>query len=67
MREHRKQKGEKKSFSGRYNCYRLVYFEVFNKPMEAIRREKEIKNFSRERKIALIKTKNRNFHTYNIW
>ena len=46
------------SFSSRYNLYKLVYFEVFDKPLTAINREKQIKKYSRMKKDNLIKTMN---------
>ena len=67
MREHRKSKGNKKTFAGKYHCYRLIYYEIFNNPMDAIRREKFIKNLLREKKFELIRTKNPNLNVYNIW
>lgn len=42
------------SFTGRYNVYKLVYFEEFDRIEEAIAREKQIKAGSRKRKILLI-------------
>ena len=45
-------------FSSRYNLYKLVYFEVFDKPLTAINREKQIKKYSRMKKDNLIKTMN---------
>jgi putative endonuclease len=44
----------KQSFAGKYNCYFLVYYEVFNEPKKAIEREKKIKKWRREKKNALI-------------
>ena len=41
-------------FTARYNVVKLVYFEVFDDPEEAILREKRIKGGSRAKKIALI-------------
>jgi putative endonuclease len=46
------------SFSSRYNLYKLVYFEVFDKPLTAINREKQIKKYNRMKKDNLIKTMN---------
>ena len=46
------------SFSSRYNLYKLVYFEVFDKSLTAINREKQIKKYSRMKKDNLIKTMN---------
>jgi putative endonuclease len=42
------------SFSARYNICKLVYFEVFDTIGEAIKREKQIKGGSRNKKIELI-------------
>jgi putative endonuclease len=41
-------------FTKKYNADKLVYFESFNNPSEAIKREKQIKAGSRKRKIELI-------------
>jgi putative endonuclease len=41
-----------------YNLNRLVYVEVFNNPNEGILREKQLKGWSRKKKIELIKTIN---------
>jgi putative endonuclease len=58
MNQHYSQKGKWKTFAGRYYCYKLLYYEVYNKPSVGIEREKEIKNLSRDEKIKLIKTIN---------
>ncbi len=52
LKEH--QNGVNKGFSKRYNCCYLVYYERFNKVTLAIAREKENKNWRREKKNALI-------------
>jgi putative endonuclease len=41
-------------FTKKYNCIRLVYYEYTNDVSSAIRREKEIKKWRREKKDALI-------------
>jgi len=41
-------------FSKRYHTYKLVYFEEYNRPIEAIEREKQLKGYVRAKKIALI-------------
>ena len=46
-------------FTSRYHFDRLVYFECFNDPKTAIAREKQIKGLTRKKKIALVKTMNR--------
>ena len=45
-------------FTKRYNITSLVYYEVFDDPPEAIRREKQIKAGSRARKEKLIESIN---------
>ena len=43
-----------KGFTNKYNLNKLVYYEKFEYPMEAIKREKQIKKWNREWKINLI-------------
>ena len=50
--------GSDKSFTSRYSIDRLVYFETFSDVVRAIAREKQIKGWRREKKIALIKSMN---------
>jgi len=54
--EHRSRKAG--SFTGRYGVYRLVHVEEFATAAEAIRREKALKKWRRERKIELIERDN---------
>ena len=58
LKEHESAQGNRKSFSGRYNCYYLVYYEGFDFVLNAIRREKEVKKWSRIKKELLINTLN---------
>ena len=51
-----------KGFTERYNLVKLVYYEVLDTPEGAITREKEIKKWSRAKKIALIKKLNPCLH-----
>ncbi|MGA8223279.1 MAG: GIY-YIG nuclease family protein [Candidatus Acidiferrales bacterium] len=44
-------------FTSRYNIFRLVHYEVFGDIRVAIAREKEIKGWRREKKVALIEQK----------
>jgi putative endonuclease len=46
------------SFTKRYKVKDLVYFEFFDGIEEAIRREKELKGWSRDKKIRLILRQN---------
>ena len=58
--EHRERK-DKNSFTSRYNCFDLLYYEHFGRIDEAIVREKRIKEWQREWKLNLIKKKNPEF------
>ena len=48
-------------FTKKYHIHKLVYFETFQTPREAIIREKQIKDMNRADKISLIKTINPTF------
>lgn len=50
-----KLKLNKHSFTHKYNINKLLYYEEFDNPNEAIRREKQLKGWSRKKKINLIK------------
>jgi len=50
---HRSQK-DNGSFTAQYRAYRLVYYEEFADVKACIRREKEIKGWTRAKKIALV-------------
>jgi putative endonuclease len=45
-------------FTARNNCDRLVYFELFDNAEAAIRRERRLKEWRRDWKVALIEEKN---------
>lgn len=45
-------------FSKKYKCYKLVYFESTKYVHNAIEREKELKDWNRQKKEELIKTMN---------
>ncbi len=48
-------------FTARYNINRLVYYEVCGDPLAAINREKQIKGWTRLKKLALIESVNRDW------
>jgi len=54
--EHKR--GEIEGFSSKYHCDRLVYYESFDDVHQAIRREKQLKGWTRAKKTALIESKN---------
>jgi putative endonuclease len=45
-------------FSAKYDCARLVWYEQWSGPLQAIRREKQVKGWTRAKKIALIEQSN---------
>ena len=47
-----------KGFTSKYNCDKLVYFEVYSDINEAISREKQLKNGNRKRKNELVNEAN---------
>jgi putative endonuclease len=47
-----------KGFSAKYNLTKLVYYEVFDDVLNAIRREKQIKAGSRKRKMEMVDNMN---------
>ena len=47
-----------KGFTEKYNVNKLIFYEVFNNPQEAIEAEKKIKGWSRIKKLALIEKDN---------
>jgi putative endonuclease len=47
-----------RSFTSKYNITRLVWFEIYDDPISAISREKELKKWKRAWKVQLIEAKN---------
>jgi putative endonuclease len=56
IRQHRS--GEGGVFTSKYKCHYLMYYEEYVNVNNAIRREKQLKNWKREWKIELIRKKN---------
>jgi putative endonuclease len=54
--EHKNKLAE--GFTKKYNVNKLVFYEIYNDINEAITREKQIKGYSRARKIKLIEEMN---------
>ena len=59
VRQHQAKKNE--GFTSKYNVDILVYYEKYQDVNNAIRREKQLKGWSRAKKDALIATKNPEF------
>lgn len=53
-----KVKRDKRSFTAKYNCHKLIYFEEFGDIKNAIHREKQVKKYLRAWKIQLVETIN---------
>lgn len=51
---------EGSAFVKKYKLYDLIYFEHFDQILDAINREKQLKNWRRDWKISLIKSINPN-------
>jgi putative endonuclease len=56
LEQHRSGRGSK--FVQQYGVHRLVHVEEFSSPLEAIAREKQLKNWRRDWKIQLIEENN---------
>ena len=54
--EHKKELVD--GFTKKYKCKKLVYYELHSRVEDAIRREKQLKNWKREWKLNLIKKGN---------
>jgi len=63
MERHIKKEGSK--FTAKYNLKLLVYYEEFQYILDAIAREKQLKNWHREWKINLIESENPDWA--NLW
>jgi putative endonuclease len=50
--------GDTEGFTSRYRCSRLVWFERYFSPDQAIAREKQLKRWGRAKKVALIECEN---------
>src|ERR1700719_2075874 len=57
-RVHQHKHGVVRGFSKRYDAHTLVYFEIFDDPIAAITREKQLKKLNREWNIQLMELEN---------
>ena len=60
-----KQRNNVNSFTARYNCVYLVFYERYQYVNDAIARETEIKGWTRKRKNELIESQNPNWNFLN--
>ena len=54
-----------KAFTKKYKCFYLIYYEHFFQVEDSIKREKQIKGYSRSKKEVLITNINPNWHFLN--
>lgn len=64
--EEHKTKLYKNSFTAKYNCNRLIYFEEYKDGYEASLGEKQMKKWNREWKVKLIKEMNPSWNDLSI-
>ena len=64
--EHYLNAGNWKTFTGRYHCYHLVFFERYQYVNHAIAREKELKGWIRKKKDELVNTFNPKWEFLNL-
>lgn len=54
------------TFTKRYNVYKLVWFQEFCTPLEAIKAEKMIKGWKRSKKLDMVRKENHNLKEIKI-
>ena len=64
--EHWMNRGNPKTFAGKYFCHNLIYYEEHNYILNAIAREKEIKGWRRQKKLDLINSMNPDWTFLNV-
>jgi putative endonuclease len=60
-RIHEHRQGYIRGFTKKYRLKKLLYFEIFDSPAEAILREKRLKKWNRDWKLDLVKAVNPTF------
>ena len=63
--EHYIERGNTETHAGKYYCYNLIFYEEYKYVNAAIKREKEIKKWRREKKELLISSVNPNWKVLN--
>ena len=63
--QHFSNRGQSKTFAGKYFCFNLIYWERHQYIDHVIQREKEIKKWRREKKEALINAMNPEWNFLN--
>ncbi len=58
LQQHYDDRGNPEHFASKHHCYNLLRYEDFPTMKEAILREKQLKKWSRKKKLSLIKIDN---------
>lgn len=58
--------GQIPGFTQRYSLHKLIYYEEYYTIIDAIAREKQLKNWHRDWKLNLIRSKNPNFDDLSV-
>lgn len=58
---------DESKFAGKYRVYKLVWYEIFNDPYLAIKREKSLKKWNRQWKIDLIEKYNPDWEELRVY
>jgi putative endonuclease len=66
LQQHFDNRGNDKTFAGRYSCFNLIYYEWHQYINNAIEREKELKKWSRIKKEKLINEFNPEWRILNF-
>lgn len=54
------------AWTSKYKCFKLVYYECFDKISDAIAREKQLKRWRRDKKVWLIERENPRWEDLSI-
>ncbi|MBE6702687.1 MAG: GIY-YIG nuclease family protein [Ruminococcaceae bacterium] len=63
LREHKNEQAE--GFTKQYHLHKLVHFEEYSEIQAAIAREKQLKHWSRNKKNALVESKNPQWYDWS--
>ena len=58
LHQHQNLNDVENHFTAKYKCFHLIYYEHFQEVEEAIKREKQLKGWTRKKKETLINTVN---------
>lgn len=65
MYEHKNKLVE--GFTKRYNLWKLIYYEEYSDIRDALNREKQVKDYRRDKKLLQVKTNNPKLAEINLY